>query len=121
MHVQMIDGLAGLDALIDDQPITAGQPFLFGNLACGVEEVLMVASSGHVGDARNLRSRHDEDMNRRLRIDIPKRNTVLVLVDDVRRNLTGDDLGEQRRQGYAPLPNTSDTLCPPNPKEFDSA
>src|SRR5262249_13228809 len=49
----------------------------------------------HVGVGRNHLLRDDQDVDRRLRIDIAKRQALIVLVDDVGGDLSLDDLEKE--------------------------
>ncbi len=51
---------------------------------------------GHVGECRNRLVGDDENVGRRLGLDIPKRRHQLVLIDDIRGNFLADDLRKDR-------------------------
>ncbi len=94
MDMKMGDALAGMGSVVDDDTITC----FFNALAPGygsrrehqVPEKHGVFFSG-LAKTRDDRSRDDQDMNRRLRIDIPDGHALVVLVNDLRRDLPVDD------------------------------
>ena len=83
-------------ALINDQSVSVGQPFLFGDFLCRIENVHVVTRVRKAGESRRFFARHDHDMSRSLRIDIAECDNVLVFIDDLRGNLAVDDLCEER-------------------------
>lgn len=76
--------LAGPFVAIDDEPI-AFQSFLFGDL--GSRQMKMTEQSFifrfHVRMCPDDFARNDQDMGRRLRIDVSKRHALFVLVNNV--------------------------------------
>ncbi len=58
-----------------------------------------VWSFAGLGHRVNVFARDDEDMHRRLRIDVGKGVALVVLVDGGRRNASIDDLAEEAAHG----------------------
>ena len=56
-------------------------------------------SLGRVGQFRNRFFGDDQDMGRRLWINIPERQTQIIFVDDVGRDTARDDFREYRFPG----------------------
>lgn len=99
--MQVVHGLAAIFALIDNKAVTRfGETLLFRHLLCCVEKVQVVARFGQGGKTLDLLSWNNKDMSGRDRIDVAKRDAMVILVDDVGRNLALHDLGEQSRHGF---------------------
>ncbi len=65
------------------------------------------------GQPREVRLRHDEEVRRRPRRDVFEDHHVVVLMDELRRNLLLDDLAEKTvgRVAHVPIiPNYPETL-----------
>src|SRR5438094_746482 len=95
MHVQVRYGLAGSVLAVDDQPITVLYAQLFRQL--GRDDVEIAEQRdipfGHVsvgGD--HLGSRNNQDVHRRLGIDVAESQATVIFVDDVGGDLPVDDL-----------------------------
>src|SRR5579862_8036647 len=96
MHMQVIYGLSAIRQCVDHCAIAVvREAFLTGDSSRGVRET---------GDDRRVIQRvqvrdmplwNDQDVLRRLRIDIAKRQRVGGLVDDLRWDLFANDLAEQ--------------------------
>lgn len=89
---------ARIRAVIDHQSITAFvQTERFGYFCRFQQQVAedLVIIGFRFGNSWNDVFRNDQDMNRRSRLDIPKREDEIVFVDDLRRDLPGRNLFEQ--------------------------
>lgn len=99
----MWHGLPGILALIDYEPI-AFDSKLFGDRTSRIKQKLVVARVRHFCHARNFCAGNNQQVDRSLRRDISKSNTVLVLIHDFARDFAIDDLGKEGRhtsQDYA--------------------
>jgi molybdopterin-biosynthesis enzyme MoeA-like protein len=104
MNVQVIDFLSPVAVAIHQQAIAAlGDPFLGGDSARHdkhVADQLLVLWHHIVGGGDEL-VRHDQDVHWRLRVDVAKGCHLVVLVDDVGRKLTANDLAEDSFGGHS--------------------
>lgn len=105
--VDVEDGLAGLRARVEDQPELA--------VRLGARDLVREpddrGEQGWVGgrelrDVAVMSAGHDEHMQRSLGMEVPERDDVTILGDDVGRDLPGDDpaeqaLGERGHDGQA--------------------
>lgn len=105
MHMEMIYLLATIPITIDDQSITTLGDAL---LLCDFPGRQKHTSGGSLIVIRQivhggyLLVRHDQDMNRRKRVDIPEGGHQIILVDDCRRDFAADYLRENRSQTFTP-------------------
>ena len=94
----MENGLTSIMAIIDDHPVTALVKTLLGGDGLGNEEQvpdeLTVRNSDRV-NVCDMFFRHNERMNRRLRVEVLKGNRELILVHDLCGDLFLDDFAEQ--------------------------
>ena len=95
--MKVTDRLSTVFALIDDQSIPIGQAFCLGDDASSVQEIEMVAGIRYFGDSRNLCSRHNQDVNGGLRADVAEGDHMVILINDVGRNLAVDNARKERR------------------------
>jgi len=97
VDVQMVDRLAAVGAGVDDQAVAVGKVLCAGDFAGGVEE--LAEALGVVLRGVRVRSDvvfgDDEDVDRRLRIDVGEGEGVLVLVDAGGGDFAGDDFAEE--------------------------
>lgn len=93
MYVQMEDRLPGIGAGVNHQTKTL-QPLLRGHFLGRIEEMGMVARLGDLGHAGDFLARHDQDVDRSLGFNIPKRDAVVVFINDITRDLPIDNLRE---------------------------
>ena len=98
VQVDMKHRLSGVALTVQDRAVPAlGIAMLFGQRCCapdhGPDEVVVARSQ--VVQRRDVLPRNDEDMKRRLRTDVLERDQILILVDEVARDLASDDLAEQ--------------------------
>ena len=100
MHMQMGHAFTRVRTAVDHDSIAAGELQLLRNVArnqkqfaeqCGV-------SIGRIRQTGNGFFRHDQDMRRRLGIDIVKCNRVLVFPNDFRWDLAGNNFFENRHE-----------------------
>lgn len=104
--MQMVDDLTAFLIDVADQPVALlGDPLFVGKL---------FGDQHHVGDQRTVIIReivgrgdlfvgNDEDMGRRLGIDVSEAGDQIVFVDDVSGGVAGNDLGEDGRHGAAAI------------------
>ena len=97
MGVQVIDGLGAVLPLVENEPIAAGNPKLLGNFSRCIQDEHVVPALWHRRRPWNLASGRNHNMNRSLRIDVLKRDDMLVFVDDPRWNFAVDNLGKESR------------------------
>src|ERR1700739_4453585 len=101
MDVDVVDRLVAVFAGIDHGAIAPCQSFGAGNLGCCP---MQMAKQGNVfpacaGDGGNVLARNDEDVRRRLRIDVRKGVAEFILVDGLRRDASINDLAEEAVHG----------------------
>lgn len=97
--MKVVDGLSGVEPLVDHHSVSAVEMEHLRNLSRSIEKELVVARIGNRRDSRDLRPRHDQQVNGSLRIDVFERDAMLVLIDDFGGNFPIDDLREKRRHG----------------------
>ena len=93
----MIDGLAAVQPVVDNQPIAAVQAFVPRNLCRNVKQVAkqVAVALGCLADRCDVLSGYDENVRGRLGTDVGEGVDAVVLINRARRDLTGDDLAEQ--------------------------
>ena len=94
MHVQMGHCLPGGWAIVDDEPIAVGESKLFCNEFRCIQEMPVVTVLGEECDSWGFFAGYDDDVNGGLGVNISKRHNMLVLIDDVSRNFSVDNLRE---------------------------
>ena len=85
-------------AVVRDQAITGAlQTFTAGEVPGDEEEPAEQRGIVHVGvpHGPDVAPRDQQDVHGGLRVDVPEGDDVVVLVDDVRRDLSSGDLAEQ--------------------------
>lgn len=89
----MRDGFARVGAVVDDDAKAGGEVEFSRDPAGGGEQVAeqRFVAGGGFGDARDELFRDDEQMDRRLRLDIVEDDTVFVLEFDFRGDFAVDD------------------------------
>ena len=97
MHMQVEHGLAGASAVIHVQAEVL-QPLLSGDLTGHQQQMPKQCLIGlfSIGQLGNRLLGNHQKMGRRLGIDIPEGQALVVFEDDIGRNLPVDDLGEKR-------------------------
>jgi hypothetical protein len=96
MYVEMIDGLAAVRAVVDDQTIAAVEALFTRNLGRRIKkmaEKIAVAFCG-LADGRDVFTRHYENMRGSLGADVGKGVDPIVLIDGGGGNLASDDFAE---------------------------
>jgi hypothetical protein len=93
MQVQVENGLASLGARVGHDSESVPYPLLASNLRGHPHEVTeqVRIGNGSLPDGFHGPLGNDKDMNRRFGIDVTKRQGLVVLVDNVRRDLAPDD------------------------------
>lgn len=94
--MQVRDGLAAVRAVIDYEAEAFGEIEFAGNLAGDGEHMAedgFVSWSGF-SDARDNFLRDDEQVHRRLRLDVVEDEALIVLVFDLGGDFSGDDAFE---------------------------
>src|SRR5215470_3305428 len=97
MQMNVKYGLAGVAVGVEDRPKAAGQPSLLGERGGPSDQLAhdAIVARLDVVQRCDMPLRHDEDMGRRLRIDVVEGEDAVVLVDDRSRHLALDDLAEK--------------------------
>lgn len=96
VNVKMRHGFARVGAVVDHEPEAFGETEFLGDVSGDDEEVPQNRLVGGVGggDAWDQLFRHDEEMHRRLWVDVVEDDAVFVLVFDPGRDFTIDDAFE---------------------------
>ncbi len=91
MHMQMRHAFTCVRSAVDHDSIAAGEFQLLRHVARNQKQFAEQRGVliGRVRKTRNGFFRHDQDMHRRLGIDVVKRNRVLIFPNDFGRNLRG--------------------------------
>jgi len=96
--MQVEHGLARLAIAVEDRSISALAESLVGRQLSGASQhpadQRVIVPTEIVG-GRDVLSGNDEQVHRRLRIDVAERDEIVVFVHNRRRNLAGDDAAEQ--------------------------
>lgn len=95
--MQMIHRLPAVVAGVDDHAVALAEALVASDLRCSPEKVaeqggVMCASFGEGDD---VLARRDEDVHRRLRIDVGEGIALLVFIDRGGRNTSLDDFAEK--------------------------
>ena len=122
MKVDVKDGLPGVLAAVDHQAVAIVQTkFFTGKFRGHAHDVPdeRIIRFGQIIERGDLSLGDHEHMRRCLGVDVLKRQALVVFVDDVRWNLTVDDLFEKGLFSHAlyeaPWPGGPETfkVCPP--------
>src|SRR5215213_224141 len=97
MKMKMRDRLSGIGAVIGDDPVAAVIEPILGGDACGQRQrvrrdVPIVAADRTQG--REVLPRHDEHVDRRLRVEVAEGDVMLALSDELRPELAAGDATE---------------------------
>ena len=98
MQVDVEHRLAGFAVAVEDRPVATLRVAVFPGQHGGRSEHRAhqrVIGRRQVIDGGNVPPRHDEQVQRRLRIDVLNRDQIVVLVDDGAFDLARDDLAEE--------------------------
>ena len=80
--MNVIDGLAGVRPLVEDHSIASiRHPLLTGDLACGGEDSPEEMVIVELSDRIDVPARQDQEMNRRLRVEIGEGDDVVIAVE----------------------------------------
>lgn len=98
MHVKMRNGLAGIGPVVDDEAEAAREPEFLGDDPRGHQQMSEhgFIGRGRFADPGDELLGNDEEMNRRLWLDIVQDDATIILMLDLRWNLTVDDLLKNR-------------------------
>ena len=101
MDVQVVDGLATVFAGVDDQAIAFAEAFVAGDLGCGPEQAAEQGAVRSLGlrSGGDVPARHDENVHRRLRVQVGEGVGLLIFEDWLGGNLAGDDFTKQAIHG----------------------
>ena len=94
--MEMRHGFAAIRPVVDHQSVTALKIQLLrhrSRLEQEMTDQLMILGRGFA-EAGDRLLRHDEDMRRRLGVDVAKGTDLVILKHDLGGNLAGDDLLE---------------------------
>jgi len=92
------DGLPGLRIAVEHRPVAAIRVSILAREGRGTAHHLadeLIVVRGQIVEGGDVPARHDEDVHRRLRIDVPERDHPLVGMDDVCRDVPSRDPAEQ--------------------------
>ena len=95
--MKMRDSLSGVRSVIRDDPVAAVmEPVLGGHTRRQRQRVRrdVPIAATDVAQGRDVLSRHDEDMDRRLRVEVVEGDVVLALGDELRSKLAARDAAE---------------------------
>ena len=93
----MVDGLAAVGSGIHDKPVALVEILLSGDLRCGGEQVpeQLCILGGCVRERSKVLLGNDQDVDRRLRVDVGEGNDLLVLEETGDRDRSRGDLAEK--------------------------
>src|SRR4030095_9046110 len=96
--MQMWDAFPRIGPAVNYDAKTVFEFELFCNFGRGQQQVTQQFTATCLGIEQTWQHslRNNQDMDRRLRVDIPKRNQVFFFQDNVSWNFTGDDFLENR-------------------------
>lgn len=110
VNVQVKYRLPGVGIGVDDRAISArGDALPAGQVSRYQDETAEQRRVGGVVERVDVRPRDDEEVYRRLRIDVTKRDAVVRLGDQRRRNLFPHDTAEEALIGHTSPESTLDT------------
>lgn len=100
--MEMGNGLQAFLATIEHRSISAVQPFVGCNFFRAQKEMSdqPLVLIGQIVQRRNRLSRDNQDVNRRLGLNVPKRDTQFILVYHIRRDLAVGNFLEQGLVGH---------------------
>lgn len=94
VDVQVVHGLPAVIARVDDQAKTILQAFGPCQVFGGLKEDAKFGRIIHLGDIRLVITRNNQQMCRRLRVDVAQNHEVVSVFDDSGRNISGDYFAE---------------------------
>ena len=97
MHVKMIDGLSAVGAGVDNESKTVVEVLQLCNFICREKEFTekFRFRGGRVCEGSEVSLGDDQDMHRRLWIDVWKREHVIIFEQTCDGNYAGGDLAEE--------------------------
>jgi hypothetical protein len=97
VEMEVIDRLATVFAGVDYDSISLAQVLVTGNQGCGIEKMAekIAVLSVSVFERSEVLARNDEDVDRRLRMNVRERVAELVLVDGGGGDGTFGDFAEE--------------------------
>ena len=111
VNMKMKDRLPSFCSVVNyrSKPV---ESFLFCDLCCGEEEVTeeRLVRLTRLVEARELFSRDNEDMSRCDGVDVSERDAAFIFVDDLSRELPGDNPCE--KGGHDHLQERPSSRCP---------
>ena len=83
-------------AIIDHAEAILGEPPVMGNLAGNLKNVAnqLIVRCSQIESCANMFARHNQEMIGSLGVDVFENNDLLVLIDSLSRNLTGNNFTE---------------------------
>jgi hypothetical protein len=98
VHVEMRNAFAGIGAVVDDEAEALHQAEFLGDDAADDNKMAdqRFVGSGGIADPRNLLFRDNQQMDRRLRLDVVNDDAAVVLMLDARGDFAVDDALEDR-------------------------
>ncbi len=97
MNVEVAHRLPAIFPLIKHKPVSIHQALLFGDNFRRVQEVRVITMLWNRCGPLNLSSSHKNDVDGSNGRNVPKRDDMLIFVNDVARNLAVDDLCKEGR------------------------
>jgi len=104
MQMQVVDSLTAIRAGVDDDPVAAVEP----RAACNLGRLRYQMPQQHgvlclsMGLRCNVFPGNDQQMRRRLRIDVREAQAKLILIHPLRRNRPGNNFAEQTVRVHRP-------------------
>ena len=96
VDMKVVDRLSAVSPGVDHRAEAVRQAMAAGNLRRDEVQVSyqFLVFGARFGQRANVSARHDHDMRGRLRIDVVKCASQIVLKDHLRRNLAGNNFAE---------------------------
>ena len=100
MHMQMRHAFTCVRSAVDHDSIAAGYVQFLCHVARNQQQFAQKCGVliSRLGETRNCFFWYNQDMHWRLRVDVVKRNRVLIFPNDFRRNLACDNFFENRHE-----------------------
>jgi len=101
MQVEVVDGLATMLSSVNDHTVSFAKTFVARNFRSGLHKMAEESTLASIGffERADMLAGHNEDVNRRLGIDVGESVSELVLMDCGGWNLAFDDLAEETTHG----------------------
>src|SRR5438093_2801436 len=117
MHMEVEDRLAALPAGVRHHPVASfGNPFFLCHTGRRLQKTPQEGPIARVVQAADMPLGNHQHMDRRLRVDVLEREHLVVLQDDLGRNLPGADLAKEtiHRDAHRPRDCFSSSPLLPN-------